>query len=539
MPTSSGVATRAWFNSACIGRFIPQRFRRVARLGHEVSHSRWDGCMFLRLTGWLQSQFTRRHSWRDVDLTHWWQMPDDQTRTTSPWLQLPVDLVSRATFSEWHEKVAETRVGHYDRQRPYVARAAFLAAMTAGLGLLDVPWWSWIMLMPAVAQVALEIYLYPFIHEGQDDPRWRLFRRMRDMANHNQRTMMLNVTGLLGVVACPLNVVAVASTPPGGHFGWVKVVTFAIAILYVNSGLASAFLDPSNYTETSRMPPIMHRIRPVAPVLSLIVVVCVVAISITFDRWAADMAPLAYATATLTLLLGSTLRNHDRVVAAAAMVARKAVIESRKELGRVVHDDLNPAKTAAETIRQIDGVPYKDYVELAALEAYLTHFSTRMGIYAEPKLRINDLVEKVVSPYGLTPGDVTYDIVWPTDLKRETHATAIRMTTALVLNAVQAMQKTEYLGARRALVIEGFTTGEDQDLRFHLAVRDHLPPIAADKWCRDGTTLAALRDWLDETFGGDLRQEVLGDCSKRIVASWLDRRPVRGYQGNTWRKAPS
>jgi hypothetical protein len=397
--------------------------------------------------------------------------------------------------------------------------------------LLQGPWWCWLLLVPALCQVVLELYLYPFVHESQNEPRWGLIRRMRDMANYNQRIKLLNVTGLLGVAACPLNIVVVVLVPPDGGLAWLKVVMLAAAIMYTNSGLTSTFLDPSNYTDTSQMPPIMHRIRPYAPVLSLAVVLAMVTLSITWDRWTPVLTPLAYASSLLTLLLGSTLRDHDRVVAAAATVARKAVTDARKELGRIVHDDLNPAKTAAETIRQIDGVPYKDYVELAALEAYLTHFSTRMGIFAEPKLRISDLVEKIASPYGLTPADVTYEIDWPASIKREAHATAIRMTTALVLNAVQVMQRTEYLDAPRSLTIQGFTSGTDHDLRYHLAVRDHLPAIAADQWCRPASTLAALRDWLDDTFDGDLTQEDLGDGTKRIVASWLDRRPVRGYQG--------
>lgn len=483
------------------------------------------------LARWFRAQFVDRHTWRDVDLEHWWQLPNDPSRTVSPWMQIPVDLASRATLSEWHEKVAVERVRHYDRLRPYVTRAFLLLAVAAGLAVLGARWWCWLMLMPALLQVALEIHLYRFIHETFDDPRWSLIRWMRDMANDHHRTKLLNVTGMLGVLACPLNVLAVSLAPPGGEFGWVKVVALAAAVGYSNSGLTSSFLDPANYTETSTMPPVMHRVRPYAPLLSLCAVAVIVSVGVHYDRWERAMVPLGYAASVLTLLLGSTIRNHDRVVAAAARVGREAVVDGRRELGKVVHDDLNGAKVAVERVRNVPGVPYQDSVELATLEAFLTHFSTRMGIDAAPKLSLDDLVEKIASPYGVGPRDICCEITWPPDIRRENHAIAVRMTTALVHNAGQAMQKTANLDVPRAISVIGYTSEVGHDLRYHLAVADCLPPVPADRWCAPGSTLAALRDWLEDTFSGEIEQELLGDDTKRIVASWRDRPPLRGYRG--------
>ncbi|OBJ98318.1 hypothetical protein A5746_07820 [Mycolicibacterium conceptionense] len=485
----------------------------------------------LGLRRWLRSQFVDSHTWRDVDLEHWWQMPDDDSRTASPWLQLAVDQVTRATFSEWHEKVAEERVRHYDRLRPYATRAVLLTVIVAGLGVLQAEWWCWLMVMPALLQVALEIYLHRFVHETLDDPRWVVVRWMRDIADSHHRTKLLNVTGMLGTLACPLNVLAISLGPPGGDLGWVKVVAFATAIFYLNSGLSSVFLDPANFTETSTMPPVMHRIRPYAPLLSLCSVLAMVGIGTYFDRWTSATAPLGYAGSALTLLLGSAVRNHDRVVAAAAAIGRQAVIAGRRELGRVVHDDLNGAKAAVESVRQVPGVEYRDSVELAALEAFLTHFSTRVDIDAGLTLSLTDLVEKIASPYGLGPSDIRCDIGWPSDIRRENHAIAVRMTTALVHNALQALNEVANLDVPRSISVSGSTTGSSHTLRYHLAVGDCLPPIAADRWCAQGTTLAALSEWLSDTFNGVLDQEVLGNGTKRIVASWYDRPPVRGYQG--------
>jgi hypothetical protein len=87
------------------------------------------------------------------------------------------------------------------------------------------------------------------------------------------------------------------------------------------------------------------------------------------------------------------------------------------------------------------------------------------------------------------------------------------------------MQREQYRCVTKAIALQASTTGteHDRDLRYHLAIEDHLPAIADDQWCAQGSTLAALRDWLREDFNGDLIQEVANDTTKRIVASWSPR----------------
>lgn len=490
------------------------------------------------LNTWFKAQFVQSHTRRDVDLDQWWQLPDDPTRTKSPWLQLAVDLVTPATFSEWHQKVAESRVKDYDKLRPPVTRLVFLLTVLAVLGALSAPWRSWAMTAPAIAQVMLEIYLHRYVRDSAAEPRSRMVRRMRDMVSDHFQTMLLNVTGILGIAACPLNVTAVCLTPVGDVDGWIKIAGLAAAIFYLNSGLASALLDPPNYTEISVMPPVMHWIRPYAPLISYLVVTAIVAITYMWHLWPSGVAPLSYLCAALTLLLGGTIRNHDRMVAAAVPIAREAVQDGRSELGGVVHDDLGPAKAAAENASRIDGVSLKDAVELQALSAFLTHFKTRIGIYAAQRMELNDLVKKIIGPYGISPRQVTYDIKWDTkSVRKEDHKVAIRMVTALVHNVGQVLQR--YPDVPKCFTVEGHVTGEGRNLLYHLAVRDHLPPLTADELSSAGGTLAALRDWLREDFNGDLNQEVVGDGTKRIIASWSDRPPATGYGDTLQGKGPA
>lgn len=480
-----------------------------------------------RLTRWFTRNFVAPQTRRDEDLEHWWQLPNDPTRVTSPWRQIGVDLIAPATFSEWHERVTETRVTMYDRLRPTVARALFLTALAAALAVLGTPWWSWLMLLPAVFQTVLEIYMDRYMGQAAPDPRWQVIARIRDVGREHFNTKLLNVTGALGAVACPLNIVAACFAPAGGDQAWAKIVALGAAVFYLNSGLASTFLDPPNYTEASVMPPVMHQLRPFVPLISLAVVCSLVAISARSGRWETVVIPLAYLSAALTLLLGSTIRNHDRMIAASARVARQAVEEGRQALGRVVHDDLGPAKAAAESVSNVPGVPYSDVVDLRALAAYLKHFNTRVGLYATQRMHLDYIVEKLVSPYGISPRQLTFDIRWDQEaIRREDHQVAIRMVTALVHNLAQALERDGNEGLSKSFTVHGFTTGEGRELRYHLAVRDHLPVIPPDEWCAPGGSLAALQEWLHVDFNGELTQQDLGDGTKEIVASWDDRSPA-------------
>lgn len=474
----------------------------------------------------LRGFFLQSHTRRDVDLDYWWQLPDDATRTKSAWTQPWADLVAPATFSEWHTRIAERRVQAYDQLRPAFIRAAAITVIVLTLATVGAPGWCWLALVFAAIQIPLESYLQQFHRLDAPDPRWRVVNWMRDVSRENFRTKTLNVTGVLGAIACPSNIVAVCFADPGGDKGWLKIAALAAAILYLNSGLANVWLDPPNYTETSEMPPFMHAIRPHAPLVSFAVVSMIIWLSVNDERWTPAMVPIAYLCGGLTLLIGSTIRNHDRMIAAAAFVGRKAVLDGREALGRTFHDDLGPAKAAADRVSVLPGVEYRDAIELKALSSFLTNFNTRVGLFAAQRMDLRSLAKKVASPGGISPRNIDVDISWDTmTMRKEDHRVAVRMTTALVQNVAQAVQKREFRGLPKKIVLEGFVTGDERQRRYHLSVRDYLPMVPEDEWCCEGGTLRALRDWLRDDYYGDLTQEYLGGGTKRITASWSDRPP--------------
>ena len=94
----------------------------------------------------------------DVDLI------PDLCRVDSPWRQLLRDMTAPAPMSHWAAEVTTRRIMQYDRMRPYVTRAAFLALVAAFLSLAPATsWLTWVLLLPAVVQVVLEMLLERFI----------------------------------------------------------------------------------------------------------------------------------------------------------------------------------------------------------------------------------------------------------------------------------------------------------------------------------------------------------------------------------------
>lgn len=459
----------------------------------------------------------------------WWRLPTDKTRTASPWRQLAADLTSPAIFSVWHTKIARNRVEWYDRIRPGVTRGILTMVIAASLYAVRLPIPLFLFLAPAAVQASLEIYLHFLLVKLAPDPRQGWAAYMVDVVRTNYESWLVNVTGLIGVVACPINVLLVCFTPAGGEFGWAKVAGLVAAIFFVNSGLTSAFLDPPNYTENSDMPRLMHTVRPYAPLLSLITVGGIIALSVGAGRWETAMVPLAYMSAALTLLLGSTIRNHDRIVAAAIPVARRAILLGRQDMARVAHDTMNSVKSTVNAVAKVDAVPFKLRNSLSTMPAMLTHLLAQAEITDSDKpMPLAFLAEKILADYpGVDITKVSYDLRWA-DLSEEDHHIAMRVTTALCLNVAQALSKDEFIAAPKEIRLEGFTTGSGRDLRFHLAVDDHLPLI--DPWCPPKRSLTALRSLLEREYNGTLEQEsTTAAGTKRIVATWSDRAPVAPF----------
>jgi len=472
----------------------------------------------------LKNFLLGRQRRRNVDVAQvWWRLPDDPTRTSSAWRQLVVDLFAPATFSQWHAKVVKDRVALYDRLRMPITRAVSLTVIITVVVVLGTPWWLMAAtLWAAVPQVLLEIYLEPYALKPDVASRLSWTNRMAELVRDNQPSTLVNVTGVLGFFACMLNVVAVAFAPSGGDLGWLKIAALAAAVVYGNSCLGNFFMDPANYTERSTMPPFVHAIRPYASMIALTFVATVVWLSVKTAHWEPALIPVAFLCSLETLQLGATIRNHDRMLAAAIPTGREAISTARWDITDYAHTEMNRVKQPIFQLQDIETVP----LALSAIPAIVTHLYDYARTPNTSKLLpLDELVAKILHEYDrMDTASIRFELGWNGVNERHQHA-AERVLSALCLNVAQALSKDEFAHISTDLTVEARVIRTDTDAEYLVAVHDNLPKI--DDFCPPRTTsLTSLRNMLRDDFDGDLRQEPSQYAAKAIVATWSDRAPA-------------
>ena len=447
----------------------------------------------------------RQHKRRDSDQHsgHWWWLPVDPV-AASPWPQLLTDLLKPAPFGKWHLRVVEERISRYDRLRPFVTRGLLLVGITGFLAVVRPSPVIWLLLTPAAVQVTLEIFLHRYVVTSAPVP--RLLARVVDIGKENYRQRLLNLPGIVGSFACPLNIVAVLFASPGGSHGWAKIAALAAAIFYLNSGLGSTFLDPPNFTEISTMPEFMHSIRAIAPVISCTVVEGLTAGSVLAGRWEQPYVPLAFATSALALLLGGRIREHDRILQASVPVLSEAVWDARKEITTITHNHLQEYRDTASAVGAGSAAPTLEQseilVRLPAAVRQLTEF-TDPDHDREAPIPLRDLPRQIIKavaryPIALDITDLNLDA-----LSRQHAVLAETILTGLCWNAAQAIDRAGNPADAR-IVVRGWSEGEGRGRVHHLWVYDTLPPVP-QKTVDESKSLQVATRTLIET-DGDIAQ---------------------------------
>ncbi|GAA4900564.1 hypothetical protein [Streptomonospora salina] len=151
---------------------------------------------------------------------------------------------------DWVLNVVATRINRYDGYRAFLTRTALAIGIAAVFGwYLSSPEanpWAFLAgiavaasLLQGVLEIAGERHTRRHTlsrswgHRVFGDARWR-------------RSYLINITGLLGFVACVLNILAVTFLLPA-ESGLVKVVALLLAMLYINSGLGAVLIDAPFY----------------------------------------------------------------------------------------------------------------------------------------------------------------------------------------------------------------------------------------------------------------------------------------------------
>ncbi|NUR94413.1 MAG: hypothetical protein HOV67_04045 [Kribbellaceae bacterium] len=445
--------------------------------------------------------------------------PDDSGRAMRPWRQLVLDLLAPAKAEDWYAVVAHTRIRYYDQMRPYVTRGALLLIIAVSLYVVPgTPGWAWWLLVPALIQTSLEIYLNRYTRNAIT-PQFRVIRTMTAVVNWSYDKTIVNVTGMIGVVACPTNIFLVAFAIGPAEPGWMKVAGFAATLLYLNSGLAGVFLDVAHYSRRQILPPPLPQMRTAAWLIAVVIVECIVAFSVTAGRWAPAMVPVAYLAGLIPIALGTRIREHDRLIGAAGRVAEPAVTSARRRLVHDVHDLVNKVKAVALGIRAIEEVPAD--IRIAAdeipplLDSLKEMADEKEWIRKNGRISLETWSFRVVSDFGL---DLTVHEDWG-QIDESSYQLARQFVNTFLLNTGEAVSKAGGRCSKRAVV-----TATQSDGVLRIGVEDGCPLVPAAQWCTPRSTTGRLAERVREQFGGTLEQNATAQ-GKIIQATWPVVRP--------------
>jgi len=460
----------------------------------------------------------------------------DLCRVENSWRQILRDMTAPAPMSHWAAEVTTRRIARYDRIRPYATRGVLLVMVAVFLALAPgTSCWTWMLLLPSAVQVVLEISIEPFV--GTIDANGNaLLKSIAAIAESAHAQTLINVTGVIGAVAVPCNIVAVAYLSGPGLPTWPKVVALAAAAAYGVSAITSFLADATHYSahqSPRRGYRIFRAVRPHAWLIVMVVMTAMVAGSIAAGRWASEMVPLAWALCVVPFLIGTKQRDYERVLRASAEHLPEVQAGAKRALSKDYHNTNTDIRTFNRELAKDESVPAAIRVRAASLAPLISLMSEAIDHdqWAKQQQRpsLAGIAGKHASDAALS---LTVDIRLD-DLQPHNYELARTLISALLVNVGQAASK-----ARQAQVARGETpsdvpvtvVGAIRDGLVHIAVRDPLPPII--DWCHDGSTTAWLHaDLLRHGSQDGLTQHVVDSDDpskgKEIRASWPVKKPPK------------
>lgn len=456
-------------------------------------------------------------------------------RVRNPWVQMLRDMTAPAPMSHWAADVTSLRIVHYDRVRPFATRGTLLALVAIFLSLAPGTWWlTWTLLIPSVVQVALEILLEPYVGAA-DVPDRRVWSFLASIAESAHAKTLINVTGVIGAVAVPCNIVAVAYLCGPGHPTWPKVLALAAAAGYGVSAMMSFLADTTHYS-ANQSPGRGHRtFRAVRPHVWLILVVAMTAIvagSIAAGRWAPEMVPLAWALCTVPVLIGTKQRDYERVLRASAEQLPEVQAGAKRAMSKDYHNTNTDIRTFTRGIANNDSLPAELRIraaELAPLISLMTEaVDHEQWLRQGQRPSLAGIADKHASDRGLTlTADIRLD-----NLQPENYDLARSLISALLINIGQAVEKRQQALGKEdqgtPAPVPVTVVGAVRAGQVRICVRDPLPPVAS--WARAGSTTAWLHaELLSRGSRDGLTQHPVDAADptrgKEIRASWPVKKP--------------
>lgn len=456
----------------------------------------------------------------------WVDLLPDRHRVSNPWLQIVRDMTAPAPMCDWASEVTTIRIRVYDQIRAFVTRGALLAATTIMLGFAPGTWWlTWILFIPALFQVIFEIVL-DFQINKDELTQIPVLRTLTAIAENAHTSTLVNVTGVLGLVAVPCNIVAVSYLSGPGDPTWAKVLALAGAAAYGVSGIMSFLSDTTHYSAHQSPKRVYRMFRAVRPHVWLVIMVAMTAIvagSVLADRWAADMEPLAWALCLFPVVIGMKQRDYERFLRASSDYLHKIQQEAKSELSKDYHNTNTEVRDFTRRLAENKAVPAELRVQAATLAPVISLMSEAINHdqWARQLKRpsLVGIAEKTGSDWGL---NLVIELRLD-DLRPRNYELAKALIAALLANVGQAMSDLDDMAKHAPVVV----SGEVRAGRVWLAVQDPLPPI--EDWCRPGSTTLWLHNDLIAHGGEGLSQHLVDAgnplAGKEIRANWPVKKP--------------
>lgn len=454
------------------------------------------------------------------------------------------EVFSAPAASDWVRQVAHVRHFLFDDMHDSIARAMAdlgLDAVFPAIG--HVRRWAWWALAPTMTQVALDLWLVQTARwaalkddslfaesvatfaprEGSRRDRAKL--PILRIAASSYDTLPVNVTGVLGAVALPLNVLAVlygTDAKPGR--GWAKVTAFGLSVAVLNSGLTGMMMDATMHTDKA----LGRTLRAARPWIWLSTTAALLATtghSISQGRWPKGSTPYALMVCLLPYYIGLRTRQHDRVARAAGILHDRAITYEFNRIGRELHEVVQPYKRAVAAAVSEPGLAEDDRADLIVLRATLEHIRELQarGIRAHVSLlppasvlfrrmtvrKIPKPIIDVAALDGALRGEGPV-------IDRNHAEVATRLASTLIHNALQAYDARLDVMDRTLRV----SVSLDADQTIRVEVEDGLPPLTTEQLTSEHGTLAHYRREVTEHLGGTFEQVPTPSGGKAIVATW-------------------
>lgn len=453
-------------------------------------------------------------------------VPRDDNR----WRQVVKDFIAPAHESDWARSTTDRRIAEFDQVRPFATRGALVAAMALLFALIPgTSYLAWVLLLPAVIQIGLEITLEITLRaEDAPKPNDSLLNPLVQLWYRNYERWQINATGLLGAIAVPCNVVAAVFFTGNSIAGPAKVTAFACAALYLNSGLAGPLLDCAVYSPLQLTPRLLRRFRPTIWLVFVVALAGVVAASQRWESaWSREALPYAYLVCLLPYALGLRIREYERTLGAGGVVVAQAQSEANRQIAQDLHELLNKFRGSIVAALDLDDLSPSSRIDL------IIFMNTVEVIYEKARNKDIDLQSGIMPPLA----DIVNNICASASIKATTNiqidkldeanvGEARRLISTFTHNAVQAYE-SDFKAQEAYIAVNAYI----QDDRIHVAVTDGLDLVPEGQWCLPGSTMGYFRDTLHKR-GGTLTQTLSQSGGKSIEAVWNPQLPPLRVQSS-------